>query len=97
MALGCPATGQNVQWVILTNTGSAALGWQVVNTVPDALVGVAVNPNQGQLNPGQNTPIQIQNVAQAGGPQNTQGVIQFAPLTGVAGPAANLSYSETGC
>jgi hypothetical protein len=97
VTLGCAATGQNVLWVILTNTGPAPLGWQVVNSVPDALVGVAANPNQGQLNPGQDTPIQIQNVAQTGGPQNTQGIIQFAPASGDAGPAATLNYSETGC
>jgi hypothetical protein len=97
--LGCDGD-QNTQYVILENTGPEPVEWQAVFSLPDALVGVAVNPQQGQLDTGASTPIQLQNNTQAGGPQGVpsqQGVIQFAPTTLAAGPPASLAYTATGC
>jgi hypothetical protein len=97
--LGCSGN-QQTQFVLLKNTGTEPVQWQVVFSVPADQAGVNVNPNQGTLNPGSNMPVQIQNQTHAHGPQGVpsqQGSVDFNPATPDAGPSPSLAYTTVGC
>jgi hypothetical protein len=97
--LGC-TNGQQAQFVVLKNTGTVPLQWQAIYSAPSNLLGVAVTPNQGALNPGTSEPVQIQNQTLAGGPQGVTGqtgIIEFNPEMLGAGPSATLTYTTIGC
>ncbi len=92
--------GQQTQFVVLKNTGTEPVQWQVIFSEPADQVGVNINPNQGTLNAGSSTPLQIQNQTHAHGPQGVdgqRGTIEFnAEIVG-AGPSPNITYTTVGC
>ena len=97
--LGC-TNGQQVQFVVVENTGTAPVQWQAIFSLPSTQVGVSVNPNQGTLNPGTSVPVEILNQTQASGPQGVtgqKGIIEFNPEMLGAGPSVTLTYSTIGC
>ena len=92
--------GQQTQFVVLKNTGTEPVQWQVIFSEPADQVGVNVNPNQGTLNPGSSMPLQIQNQTHAHGPQGVagqKGTIEFNPEIVGAGPPPNITYTTVGC
>ncbi len=99
LRMGCDA-GQRTQFVVLENTGPQKAHWQAVLAGPAGQAGVAVNPNQGDLEAGASLPLQIQNTTHASGPQGVasqQGVIRFVPTPTEAGSPPSLSYATVGC
>lgn len=92
--------GQQTQFVVLRNTGTEPVQWQAIFSEPADRVGVNVTPNQGTLNAGASTPLQIQNQTYAHGPQGNagqQGSIEFNPEVVGAGPSPNITYTTVGC
>ncbi len=92
--------GQQTQFVVLKNTGSEPVPWQVLFSLPANQVGVNVTPNQGTLPAGSTTAIQIQNQTRAHGPQGVavqQGTIEFNPEVVGAGPPPTITYTTVGC
>jgi hypothetical protein len=86
------------QTVVLQNTGPEQVQWQAIFTTAGSASGVTVGPNQGTLDSGDSTQIQIHyqthhNNSQGG----QQGTIQFSPATPDAGAGAVLSYTTVGC
>jgi hypothetical protein len=95
--LGCD-NGQENQVVVLRNTGTDQVQWQVIFSTAGNTSGVEVGPNQGSLAPGTSTPIQIHNRTHSNGSQGgQQGTIQFSPTISDAGPGPILSYTTVGC
>jgi hypothetical protein len=97
--LGCK-NGQQAQFIVLENTGTAPVQWQAIYSVPLNQVGVAVTPTSGTLNPGTGEPVEIQNQTLASGPQGVtgqKGIIEFNPEMLGAGPSATLTYTTMGC
>jgi hypothetical protein len=91
--LGCDG-GQDTQFVVLANTGTEDVGWQVVFSVSADQVGVAVDPMQGDLSAGTSITLQIHNTSQA---DAQHGVIRFDPDTSAAGAPPTLNYTTSGC
>lgn len=91
--LGCDG-GQQSQFVVLANTGTEDVQWQVVFSVSADQAGVTISPRQGNLRAGTSIVAQIQNKRQ---PDGQQGVIRFDPDTSAAGTPPSLSYTATGC
>jgi hypothetical protein len=91
--LGC-GEGQDTQFVVLENTGTADVQWQAQFSVSPDQAGVEVDPVQGDLSAGASSPIQIRNTAQ-GDARN--GVILFAADSAVAGAPPSLSYTAASC
>jgi hypothetical protein len=92
--------GQQTQFVVLMNTGTESVQWQVIFSVPADQAGVNVTPNQGTLNAGTSMPLQIQNQTYAHGPQGAagqRGTIEFNPEIVGAGPSPNITYATVGC
>ncbi|MGO8951094.1 MAG: BACON domain-containing protein [Ktedonobacterales bacterium] len=97
--LGCN-NGQQMQFVVLINNGSAAVQWQVNNAAPANQPALNISPNQGTLNAGTSIALQVQNQTHANGPQGVpsqQGVIDFVVETPDAGVPPRLSYTTVGC
>jgi hypothetical protein len=90
--LGC-GEGQQTQYVVLRNTGTDAVQWQVGFAGAEQ-VGVVVNTSGGDLRAGASIALQIQIRKHA---SDQQGVIRFSPDTSDAGSPANLSYTIAGC
>jgi hypothetical protein len=90
--LGC-GEGQQTQYVVLRNTGTDSVQWQVGFAGTDQ-VGVSVNTSGGDLRAGASIALQIQIRRHA---SDQQGVIRFSPDTPAAGSPASLSYTITGC
>jgi hypothetical protein len=91
--VGCSGT-QQTQYVVLTNTGSEDLHWQVGLGVPLDPAGLQVTPPQGDLPAGTSVALQIQNQSQSAG---HRGVITFDPGTPAAGMPPSLIYTTFGC
>jgi hypothetical protein len=91
--LGCDGD-QATQVVVLINTGTEDVQWQVVFSVSADQVGVAVDPTQGNLSAGTSITLQISNTSQAGA---QQGVIHFAPDSSAAGAPPTLNYTTSNC
>jgi hypothetical protein len=92
--------GQQTQFVVLKNSGTEPVQWQVVFSLPADQVGVNITPNQGTLNAGTSMPLQIQNQTYAHGPQGVagqRGIIEFNPEVAGAGPSPNITYTTVGC
>jgi hypothetical protein len=86
------------QTVELQNTGPEQVQWQAIFTTAGSASGVTVGPNQGTLDSGDSTQIQIHyqthhNNSQGG----QQGTIQFSPATLDAGAGPILTYTTVGC
>ena len=92
--LGCDGNERTVQ-VVLVNTGPADVEWQaVVDTAADR-AGIIITPNQGDLDAGDNVPVQLENTTQsvdAEGSSHREGVIRFVPTAADAGGPVSLSY-----
>jgi hypothetical protein len=89
-----------MQFVVLVNSGPATVQWQANLSVPADQAGIEISPNQGTLNAGTNTALQIHNRTHATGPQGVpsqQGVIDFVVDTSDAGLPPHLSYTTVGC
>jgi hypothetical protein len=92
--------GQQTQFIVLKNTGTESVQWQVIFSLPADQAGVSVTPNQGTLNAGTSMPLQIQNQTYAHGPQGVagqQGTIEFNPEVAGAGPSPSIAYTTVGC
>jgi hypothetical protein len=97
--LGCDA-GQRAQVVVLTNTGPQRVHWQVVLDGSASPAGIAIDPDQGDIEAGASLSVQLQNTTRASGPRRVsgqQGVIRFAPTAAEAGASPSLSYTTVGC
>lgn len=90
--LGCGDS--QTQQVVLQNTGPNKVSWLAQFSTSNDQAGVSVNPQNGRLSSGDSVTIQLQNTTQSSG---NQGVIQFVPSNGNAGPPASLSYTTTAC
>jgi hypothetical protein len=91
--LGCDGD-EATQVVVLANTGTADVQWQVVVFVSADQVGILVDPMQGDLSAGTSIAVQIHNTSQA---DSQQGVIRFAPDSSAAGTPPTLSYTTSSC
>jgi hypothetical protein len=91
--LGCDS-GQQAQFVVLANTGSEDVQWQVVYSISADQAAVTISPRQGNVRAGTSMVIQIQSKRQSDG---QQGVIHFDPDTSAAGTPPSLSYTTAGC
>ncbi|HEX9069884.1 MAG TPA: hypothetical protein VF807_14010 [Ktedonobacterales bacterium] len=91
--LGCDG-GQQTQFVVLANTGSQDVQWQVVFAVSADQPGVEVSPREGNLRAGTSIVLQIHNTSQSGG---QQGTMRFEADTSAAGTPPSLSYASAGC
>jgi hypothetical protein len=92
--------GQQSQVVLLENTGSQTVDWQVAYSVPQQQASVVVDPQQGELDAGDTMLVQLQIMTQSTdqhGGSGPQGAIDFAPMTPDAGPPARLTYTTVGC
>jgi hypothetical protein len=87
------ADGQQTQYVVLRNTGTDSVQWQVGFAGADQ-AGVSVNISGGELRAGTSIALQIQIRKHA---SDQQGVIRFSPDTSDAGSPATLDYTITGC
>ncbi|HKT36876.1 MAG TPA: hypothetical protein VJR48_00805 [Ktedonobacterales bacterium] len=91
--LGCDS-GQQAQFVVLANTGSESVRWQVELSQSSDQAGVSISPRRGTLRPGTNISLQIQNRSQGDG---QQGVISFTSDASSAGSPPTISYTTVGC
>jgi hypothetical protein len=91
--LGCDGDTRT-QAVVLTNRGAQKVRWQAVQSLSKHRTGVETSPNDGELEAGASTTIQIQNQSHSG---VRQGVISFTVTDPVAGSPATLSYTAVGC
>jgi hypothetical protein len=97
--LGCDGD-ERTQEVVLVNAGQAVVEWQaVVDTAADR-AGIAITPNQGDLDAGESVSVQIENTTQSsdsGGSSHREGVIRFVPASADAGVPASFSYRLDRC
>lgn len=91
--LGCDGD-QRTQYVVLRNTGSSKISWQVQFSLSRDQAGVSVNPQSGRLSADQSMSIQVQSTTLS---DARQGVIQFVPMAQNAGSPASLAYTTAGC
>jgi hypothetical protein len=91
--LGCDGD-QATQFVVLANTGTADIRWQVEFSGSADQVGVAVDPTDGDLSAGTSIALQISNTSHG---DAQQGVIRFVPDASVAGASPTLSYTTSNC
>ena len=92
--LGCDGD-ERTQEVVLVNSGPADVEWQaVVDTAADR-AGIAITPNQGNLDAGESVSVQLENTTQSSdseGSSHREGVIRLVPASADAGASASLSY-----
>jgi hypothetical protein len=93
MQLGCSG-GQQTQYVVLRNTGTDDVQWQVQFASQADQAAVSVNQSAGDLRAGTSMALQIQIRRHA---TNQGGTIRFDPGTPDAGSPASLSYTIVGC
>ncbi len=97
--LGCDGDERTLE-VVLVNAGPADVEWQaVVDTAADR-AGIAITPNQGDLDAGESVSVQLENTTQSsdsGGSSHQEGVIRFVPASADAGEVASLSYRLDRC
>ncbi|HEV2460087.1 MAG TPA: hypothetical protein VGS80_17150 [Ktedonobacterales bacterium] len=91
--LGCDGD-QRTQVVVLTNTGPQAVQWQVVLGVPLGQAAIDVAPNQGNLQAGASTVLQIHNRPH---PATQQGIVRIDPQSPTAGTPPSFSYIAPSC
>jgi hypothetical protein len=93
---------QSSQSVTLQNNGPETVAWQASFSPSYRQAGITLDPRQGELAPGDNQTLQIQNATSSlKGSRSVQGVVSFALTTQDggqnAGPPASLSYTAAGC
>jgi hypothetical protein len=97
--LGCDGD-ERTQEVVLVNAGPADVEWQaVVDTAADQ-AGIAIKPNQGDLDAGESVSVQLVNTTQSsdsGGSSHREGVIRFVPASAETGASVSLSYRLDRC
>ena len=97
--LGCDGD-ERTQEVVLVNSGAVDVEWQaIVDTAADR-AGIAITPNQGDLDAGESVSVQLANTTQSsdsGGSSHREGVIHFVPASANAGAPASLSYRLDRC
>ena len=91
--LGCDS-GQQSQYVVLINSGSDSVDWQLEVSGGSDQSGVSISPRHGTLRPGTSIVIRLQNISNGNG---QQGVITFNSDTQAAGSTPTLSYTTAGC
>ncbi|HKW23700.1 MAG TPA: hypothetical protein VJO13_20130 [Ktedonobacterales bacterium] len=91
--LGCDS-GQQSQYVVLANSGSDSVDWQLEVSGGLDQAGVSISPRHGTLRPGTSIVIRLQNISNGNG---QQGVITFTSDTQAAGSTPTLSYTTAGC
>lgn len=91
--LGCDS-GQQSQYVVLLNSGSASVNWVVEISGGSDQSGVSVSPRHGTLRPGTSISIRLQNTSNGDG---HQGVISFTTDSEAAGSPPTLNYTTAGC
>ena len=91
--LGCDS-GQQSQVVVLLNSGSDSVDWQLEVSGGLDQAGVSISPRHGTLRPGTSISIRLQNTSQGDG---QQGVITFNTDAQTGGPPPTLSYTTQGC
>jgi hypothetical protein len=99
VSLGCDGS-QRTQFAVLQNSGPQRVHWQASVVGSPGQAGVAINPNQGDLDAGASLPVQLQDTTHSSGPQgisSQQGVIRFVPTSLDAGSPPGLSYTTVGC
>ena len=97
--LGCDG-GEQVQVIVLANSGPKDLEWQVLVDGSRDQAGIAITPNLGSLAAGDSVSVQLANTTQSSTSQDgghREGVIQFEPTTTAAGSPASLSYRLDFC
>ncbi len=93
ISLGCDS-GQQSQVVVLANSGSDSVDWQVEVSGGLDQAGVSISPRHGTLRPGTSIAIRLQNISNGDG---QQGVITFNSDAQATGSPPTLSYTTTGC
>lgn len=93
VSLGCDS-GQQSQYVVLANSGSDSVDWQVEVSGGLDQAGVSISPRHGTLRPGTSIVIRLQNASQNDG---RQGVITFNTDAQTSGSPPTLNYTTTGC
>jgi hypothetical protein len=91
--LGCDS-GQQSQYVVLLNSGSDSVDWQLEIAGGSDQSGVSISPRHGTLRPGTSITIRLQNNSNGNG---QQGVITFNSDTQAAGSPPTLNYTTDGC
>ena len=91
--LGCDS-GQQSQYVVLVNSGSDSVDWEVEVSGGSDQAGVSISPRHGTLRPGTSIVIRLQNTSQNDG---RQGVLTFNSDAQTAGALPTLSYTTEGC
>jgi Viral BACON domain len=91
--LACES-GQQTQYVTLSNTGSATVRWQAQIASQLGQPGIAVSPQEGRLRAGTSIDVLIQVQNSSSG---DQGVITFKTDTSGAGSPPSLSYTTAAC
>ncbi len=94
MRLGCDGD-ERTQSVALANTGPQHVQWQAVVDGSADQAGIAITPNQGDLEAGDSLSIQLENTTQSSNSQGSshrEGVIRLAPTSADAGQPPSLSY-----
>jgi len=91
---------QRTQFVVLANTGPQTVQWQAVVDVSADQAGIAMAPNQGDLDAGATVSVQLENTTQSShsqGGSHSEGVIRFVPTTATAGSPPSLNYRLDNC
>lgn len=91
--LGCDG-GQQTQYVVLANSGSEDVHWQIDNSGSSDQLGIAISPRRGDLRAGTSVSIQLQNRS---GSDGQQGTLAFSLDSTDAGTPPSLSYTTDGC
>jgi hypothetical protein len=91
--LGCDS-GQQSQYVVLSNGGSENVDWVVEISGGSDQAGVSISPRHGTLRPGTSISIRLQNTSNGDG---RQGVISFTTDAQAGGSPPTLSYTSDGC
>jgi hypothetical protein len=97
--LGCDED-ERTQEVVLVNAGPVDVEWQAVVDPAADRAGIAITPNQGDLDAGASVSVQLENTTQSsdsGGSSHREGVIRFVPASADAGEVASLSYRLDRC
>jgi hypothetical protein len=91
--LGCDGD-QRTQFVVLTNTGPQDVQWQVTLGVPTDQAVIDVGPNQGTLQAGASTVLQLHNRPH---PALQQGIVRIDLQSPAAGMPPSFSYTAASC
>src|SRR5262249_61061530 len=97
--LGCDAD-YRTQVVTVENTGPEDIHWQADVIGSGDQAGVALTPEEGELEAGASVSIELRTTFSSSGSQSDstkRGSIPFAPDSTDAGPTASLSFTTQRC